>query len=230
MRSPQLIICVCRCVFQPKCLKNCLYAPVNDPSDLSGSVWSGYSLPNTEHIQNLNVSQSVRSWNAISAPTCPICPSNHLHLLLHPSTCNTPLSPKGGALRTPELTHGLEDKKKKRKAKLRAQQEEQSRGLDQLKEIMLKSEREHSLHKEKRNGNWGLSGIANRCPNRRGGDLQEEESHGRLQEPLHPAPPANRIPMKSGSGGVRAAYQSLLSFPHISTDRSTNSESDRWRR
>lgn len=72
--------------------------------------------------------------------------------------------------------------------------------------------------------NRGLSGIANHCPNRQWWDL-EEKRHGRLEEPLHPTLPVCRIPMKNSN--TQAAYQSILSFPHIS---STNSKPDRWER
>lgn len=75
--------------------------------------------------------------------------------------------------------------------------------------------------------NWELSAIANHCPNRQGWDL-EEKSQDRLEEPLHPTLPACRIPMKNNN--TQAAYQSILSFPHISTDRSANSKPDRCER
>lgn len=45
-------------------------------------------------------------------------------------------------------------------------------------------------------------------------------------KPLHPTLPVCRIPMKKSK--AQAPYQSILSFPHISTDRSKNSNPDRW--
>lgn len=63
------------------------------------------------------------------------------------------------------------------------------------------------------------------------GPIGEDEtwrrkSHGRLKKPLHPTLPVCRIPMKNDNR--QAAYQSILSFPHISTDRSTSRKPDRW--
>ncbi len=80
---------------------------------------------------------------------------------------------------------------------------------------------------KKRNVNWGLSGIANHCPNRQQWDL-EEKRQGRLGEPLHPTLPVCRIPMKKDN--MQAAYQSILSFPHISLTTAQTAKPDRWER